>query len=187
VPSLLRGFSAPVVLHYDYTDAQLLHLLAHDSDPFNRWEAGQRLAMRARCRPSPPAGTRRPWCWTTFMQAMRGILRHPTLDAAFKELVLTLPSQTYIAEQLDVVDPQRMHAVREAMRLQLAQALRDDWQWAFETHKDSGAYRPTRCPPGRRALAGLALSHAVPGRPSMAAAHDVWPGKAYQRFKTRPT
>jgi aminopeptidase N len=51
---------------------------------------------------------------------MRGVLRHPTLDAAFKELVLTLPSETYIAEQLDVVDPQRIHAVREAMREQLA-------------------------------------------------------------------
>jgi aminopeptidase N len=51
-----------------------------------------------------------------YVEAMRGVLRHPTLDAAFKELVLTLPSETYIAEQLDVVDPQRIHAVREAMR-----------------------------------------------------------------------
>ena len=54
------------------------------------------------------------------IDAMRGVLRHPGLDAAFKELVLTLPSETYIAEQLDVVDPQRIHAVREAMREQLA-------------------------------------------------------------------
>jgi aminopeptidase N len=51
------------------------------------------------------------------------VLRHPALDAAFKELVLTLPSETYIAEQLDIVDPQRIHAVREAMREQLARAL----------------------------------------------------------------
>ena len=54
---------------------------------------------------------------------MRSVLRDPTLDAAFKELVLTLPSETYIAEQLEVVDPQRVHAVREAMRAQLAAAL----------------------------------------------------------------
>ena len=59
-----------------------------------------------------------------FIDAMRAVLRHPTLDAAFKELVLTLPSETYIAEQLDVVDPQRIHAVREAMREQLACELR---------------------------------------------------------------
>ena len=50
VPSILRGFTAPVVLEFDYTDAQLLHLLAHDSDPFNRWEAGQRLAVTRRQR-----------------------------------------------------------------------------------------------------------------------------------------
>jgi aminopeptidase N len=48
VPSLLRGFSAPVILDYDYSDQQLLALLAHDTDPFNRWEAGQRLAPAAR-------------------------------------------------------------------------------------------------------------------------------------------
>jgi aminopeptidase N len=73
---------------------------------------------------------------------MRGVLRHPTLDAAFKELVLTLPSETYIAEQLDVVDPQRVHAVREAMRLQLALALQTTGKWAYEHHQDTGAYRP---------------------------------------------
>ena len=50
VPSILRGFSAPVILDFDYTDAQLLTLLANDTDPFNRWEAGQRLAPARRAR-----------------------------------------------------------------------------------------------------------------------------------------
>jgi aminopeptidase N len=112
---------------------------------------------------------------------MRSVLRHPTLDAAFKELVLTLPSETYIAEQLDVVDPQRIHAVREAMRSQLATALAEDWQWAFEAHHDNGAYRPDTVASGRRALAGMALAQLC------LAARDnttsVWPGKTYQRFK----
>jgi aminopeptidase N len=179
VPSLLRGFSAPVILDYDYTDAQLLALLAHDTDPFNRWEAGQRLALRrAAAFVAPGAG---PVALDdAYVQAMRGILRHPTLDAAFKELVLTLPAETYIAEQLDVVDPQRIHAVREAMRLQLAQALHDDWAWAFDTHRDNGAYRPTRCP-AAAALAGLAL--ATCAWPRARPGDTVWPGKAYQRFK----
>ncbi|MBL8339654.1 MAG: aminopeptidase N [Rhodoferax sp.] len=183
VPSLLRGFSAPVVLQYDYTDAQLLHLLAHDSDPFNRWEAGQRLAMRATLQ-AIAAGGNAPALGDDFLQALRGILRHPTLDAAFKELVLTLPSQTYIAEQLTVVDPQQVHAVREAMRLQLARALRDDWQWAWETHKDSGAYRPDPVSSGRRALSGMALSMLCLDAVHGGEAQDVWPGRAYQRFKT---
>ena len=116
-----------------------------------------------------------------YVEAMRTVLRHATLDAAFKELVLTLPGETYIAEQLDVVDPQRVHAVRESMREQLAQALAPDWEWAYEAHKDSGAYRPDPVSSGRRALAGLALTQLCLA--ARASGDTVWPGKAYQRFK----
>ena len=182
VPSILRGFSAPVVLQHAYTDAELLTLLAHDSDAFNRWEAGQRLALRLALAaiqadgdvPTKPLDS-------AYMDAMRAVLQAPQLDAAFKELVLTLPSETYIAEQLDMVDPQRIHAMREAMRLQLATALQTDWAHTFETHHDNGAYRPDPVSSGRRALVGLAL-HML----CLAARHSgdpVWPGKAYQRVK----
>ncbi|WP_300661964.1 aminopeptidase N [Hydrogenophaga sp.] len=182
VPSLLRGFSAPVVLDCHYTDAQLLTLLAFDPDPFNRWEAAQRLALRRALMaiqsggdvPSLPLDD-------AYLDAMRDVLRHPTLDAAFKELVLTLPSESYVAEQLDEVDPQRVHAVREAMRAQLAQALQADWAWAFDANKDNGAYRPDPVSTGRRALAGMALTMlCLDARTSGDA---VWPGRAYQRFK----
>jgi aminopeptidase N len=183
VPSILRGFSAPVILDFDYSDEQLLTLLAHDPDPFNRWEAAQRLAVNRAVafigQPGQFAGDIR--LDGPYLEAMRTSLRHPTLDAAFKELVLTLPGETYIAEQLEVVDPQRIHAVREAMREQLAQALSDDWAWAYEAHRENGAYRPDPVSSGRRALAGLALTHLC-----LAARHSrdtVWPGKAYQRFK----
>jgi aminopeptidase N len=182
VPSILRGFSAPVVLDADYTDTQLLSLLAHDTDAFNRWEAGQRLALRlalAAIRADGPV-TNEPLD-AAYLNAMRDVLRHPTLDAAFKELVLTLPSETYIAEQLDVVDPQRIHAVRETMREQLAGALQADWAWAFDAHQDNGAYRPDPVSTGRRALAGLALTMLCLA--ARASGDAVWPGKAYQRFK----
>jgi aminopeptidase N len=179
VPSLLRGFSAPVILEYDFSDQQLLALLAHDTDPFNRWEAAQRLATgRALTFIRSETGVQLD---APYLDAMRTVLRHPTLDAAFKELVLTLPAETYIAEQLDVVDPQRIHAVREAMREQLAQALLPDWEWAYEAHRESGAYSPDPGSSGRRALAGLALTHlCLAARSSRDA---IWPGKAYQRFK----
>jgi aminopeptidase N len=180
VPSLLRGFSAPVVLDYDYTDAELLTLLAHDSDAFNRWEAGQRLALR-RALAAIAGGDAAQALDSAYIEAMRAVLRHPTLDAAFKELVLTLPSETYIAEQLDVVDPQRIHAVREAMRLQLATALQADWEWAYTTHSDNGGYSPDATSAGRRALAGMALANLC-----LWATHSgdaVWPGKTLQRFK----
>ncbi len=185
VPSILRGFSAPVLLDFAYSDAELLTLLAHDSDPFNRWEAGQRLALRSAVQLVRRAGslpTQSPALLDpAFITAMRAVLRHPTLDAAFKELVLTLPSETYIGEQLDEVDPQRIHAVREAMRSQMANALVADWQWAFEASRKQGAYRPDAVSAGRRALAGLALTNlCLAARDS---GDDVWPGKAYQCFK----
>ena len=182
VPSLLRGFSAPVVLEHDYTDAQLLALLANDSDPFNRWEAGQRLVLRRALAAIATPGPVNPMPLDrAVIDALRAVLRHDTLDAAFKELVLTFPSETYISEQLEVVDPQRVHAVREAMRQQLATALHDDWAWALDTHSDNGGYRPDPRSAGRRALCGLALTMLCLG--ARASGDAVWPGKAYQRFK----
>ncbi|MEO8250439.1 MAG: aminopeptidase N [Burkholderiales bacterium] len=183
VPSILRGFSAPVVLDFDYTDEQLLTLLAHDSDPFNRWEAGQRLALRHAISmiATDDQSTGGGGLKSSYFEALRKVLRDPKLDAAFKELALTLPSESYIAEQLEQVDPQRIHAVREAMREQLATALAVDWQWAWETHQDNGAYRPAPQPAGRRALAGLALANLCLA--ARASGDTVWPGKTYQRFK----
>ncbi len=186
VPSLLREFSAPVLLEAHLSDADQLLLLAHDSDAFNRWEAGQRLALNralAFIRSGADAA-HNPVLDEAFIQAMREVLRHPELDAAFKELALTLPSESYIAEQLDEVDPQQVHAVREAMRQQMALALQADWQWAYTQHRVQGAYSPDALSVGRRALSGMALTMLC-----IAARHSgdaVWPGKAYQAFKDAP-
>jgi aminopeptidase N len=189
VPSLLRTFSAPVVLDCAYTEAELLALLAHDSDAFNRWEAGQRLLLQIAINliaddalPISAGGQfEQEQLPLALLQALRAVLRHPQLDAAFKELVLTLPSESYIAEQLAQVDPQRIHAVREALRTELAQRLHADWAWAYEAHQANGAYRPDAASSGRRALAGLALSMLCLAARS--SGDGVWPGKAYQRFK----
>ena len=189
VPSLLRGFSAPVMLDYDFSDTDLLNLLAHDTDPFNRWEAGQRLGMRiALAAIANPALTtnaqgeiEQSILPPAFVQAMRDVLRNPSLDAAFKDLVLTLPSEGYIAEQLEEADPQRIHAVREAMRAELASSLHADWIWAFEEHQTPGAYSPDAASAGRRSLAGHALHMlCLAARKS---GDTLWPGKTYQRFK----
>ena len=182
VPSILRGFSAPVTLDIDYSDADLLHLLAHDSDAFNRWEAGQRLMLRyalATLNAGAPALASRPLT-EPCVSALRAVLRNPDLDPAFKELVLTLPSETYIAEQLDVVDPQRVHAVREAMRAQLAADLYADWEWVFETHQDTGNYKPDPLSAGRRGLTGLALSQLCLAADEKGDA--PWPLAAMRRF-----
>jgi len=179
VPSLLRHFSAPVTLVDGLHDADLLVLLAHDPDAFNRWEAGQRLALQrllTAIRNEAPLQLD-----TAFTGAMRDVLRHPALDAAFKAQVLTPPSETYIAEQLESVDPQRIHAAREAMVLQLAQALHGDWEWAWEAHQVAGPYTSAPEPAGRRALANLAL--AMLCLDATARGDVLWQGRAYQRFK----
>lgn len=179
VPSLLRGFSAPVSLTDGLTDDDLLVLLQHEPDPFNRWEAGQRLAMNRML--AAVAGGGPIVLDAPFVDAMRGVLRHDQLDPAFKELVLTLPGETWVAEQLAEVDPQRIHVVHEAMRLQLAQALHDDWVWAWEQHQVRGAYRPEPVAAGKRALANLAL--AMLCLEATQRGDAVWQGRAYQRFK----
>ena len=192
VPSILRNFSAPVVLEFAYTDTQLLHLLKHDSDPFNRWEAGQRLAVTqalAAITSVAEKATNTPTdvLNDAYLTAMRDVLAHPTLDAAFKALVLTLPSETYLADQLTVVDPQQIHSVRESMRLQLATALATDWEAVFEAHQDTGTYTPDVVSSGRRALTGMALTHlclATQAGPSTGAGHtSEWPARTLQRFK----
>ncbi len=109
------------------------------------------------------------------------MLRDEALDPAFKALALTPPSETYIAEQLASIDPQRIHAVREQWRALMAEQLHDDWVWAFEHHQVKAGYQPLPAQAGPRALANLALSllclHAV------RTGDAVWQGRAYQRFK----
>ncbi|MCL4737933.1 MAG: aminopeptidase N [Burkholderiaceae bacterium] len=179
VPSLLRGFSAPVILDDALDDDALRVLLAHDGDAFVRWEAGQRLALRRMLAALPAGASDR--LDDAFVDAMRAVLRHDTLDPAFKALALTLPGEAYVAEQAEPFDPLRIHAVRESMRDQLAHALADDWAWAWDAHQVREGYAPTPDQAGRRALANLALAMQV--RRAERTGDPVWPGRAYQRVK----
>ncbi|WP_189355638.1 aminopeptidase N [Undibacterium squillarum] len=160
VPSLLRNFSAPVVLHFDYSDAQLAHLLAHDSDPFNRWEAGQRLATRRLVKLTQAVQAGEALALDEmFLEALRNTLNDTTLDPAFRELVLTLPSELVIAEEFDEVDPQAIHTARQYARAAISDALRGDLLTAYENNLTPGAYSPDAEPAAKRALKNLALSY----------------------------
>ena len=179
VPSLLRGFSAPVHLEPGLTDEQRLVLLAHDSDPFTRWEAGQQLVLgrllEAITRDQAPVLDE------ALRSALQATLRHPTLDPAFKALVMRPPSEAYIAELLDTVDPQRIHRVCEQWLALLAEHLHADWAQTWEQNQVAEGYHPGPAQAGRRALANKALRmlclHAV------RTDDPVWQGRAYQRFK----
>jgi aminopeptidase N len=180
VPSVLRDFSAPVLLDDGLSDADRMVLLAHDTDQFNRWESGQRLALSQLV--AAIAGGAPLRLSDDYVAAMRDLLRDPALDPAFKELVLTPPSETYVAESLTIpVDPQRVHAVCEAMHDELAARLADDWAAAFESHQVHEGYSPDGHQSARRALANLALAMLV--RHAARSGDAVWQGKAYQRFK----
>ncbi|MGL4667058.1 MAG: DUF3458 domain-containing protein, partial [Saezia sp.] len=178
-PSLLRNFSAPVRLITQLDDASYIKLLQHDTDSFNRWEAAQQLAL-----------TRLLHFVTddipvqiddAFVQVLRGILQDPTLDGNFKALLLTLPSESYVAEHLSTMNPQRIHLVRESMLDQLAEILRDDWIQVFEDNHASQDHALTQKSMGMRALTNLALSYIL--RTKTASDHGIWEGKTYQRFK----
>ena len=178
VPSLLRGFSAPVLLDDGLGDAELLTLLAHDTDAFNRWEAGQRLAVDRIVRAVRGDGALR--LDDTYVDALRRVLTDPSLDPSFKALALQPPAEAFLAEMVDAVDPQRIHAACEAWRSQVAHRLRDDWAAAFESHAVTEDYRPDGAQRGRRALTNLALSMRV--RHAADAGDPHWPALAARRF-----
>ncbi len=160
VPSLLRGFSAPVELAFDYPDDALAVLAAHDSDPFNRWEAGQRLAMRVivQAVAAIRAG-RAPQYGEAIINACRRVLADASRDPAFAAEALSLPGAAYIAEQLDEVDPEAILAARMGLRRVLATRLQTEFEAALATYTTHGPYSPDPISAGRRALRNLALGY----------------------------
>ncbi len=149
-PSLLRGFSAPVVLSYPYSEEDLLHLMAHDDDPFNRWEAGQRLAASTILEKNGVPSDK-------LIQAARSILSDQ--DPAFSAEALTLPPESSLAEQMDVVDPDRLHESRNSLRRALASSLKDDFVGLKKKLESKAPYSPDAVSMGKRALKNLALSY----------------------------
>ncbi|WP_017774552.1 aminopeptidase N [Paraburkholderia kururiensis] len=160
LPSLLRNFSAPVIVEYDYSNDELAFLLAHDSDPFNRWEAGQRLATRELLALAARAASDAPLTLDDAVVAAFGrVLNDETLSPAFRELALMLPSEAYLAEQMAESNPAAVHTARQFVRRRLAQALKADWLAIYERHRTPGAYQATPEAAGHRALKNLALSY----------------------------
>jgi aminopeptidase N len=159
VPSLLRGFSAPVILDDGLGDDDLLTLLAHDPDAFNRWEAGQRLAVNRLLQAVRDDGVVR--LDETYLDALRRVLDDPALDPSFKALALQPPAEAFLAEMVTPVDPQRIHAACASWRSQVAAHLHDGWTAALDAHDAAAPYRPDVTQRGRRALTNLALAMRV--------------------------
>lgn len=163
VPSLLRDFTAPVILDYGYSDADLIHLLAHDTDAFNRWEAGQRLFGRLILAAADRLGTGAnvtELVWPAqLVLATRRVLTDSNLDLAYKAEVLTLPVESTLAEQMAVVEPENLYLARCSLIRFLAAGLATEFAHLYTMLSPSRAYRPDTASIGQRRLRNLALGY----------------------------
>jgi aminopeptidase N len=149
-----------VNLRFDYAEADLVHLMAHDSDEVNRWEAGQRLALAIVLRgvEAIRAG-RAADVPRAYVDAVGRMLADGARDPAFAAEALVLPSEPYVAEQLDVVDPDAVHAARNVLRREIARSLRAELLAAYRSFEVPGPYSPDAQSAGRRALRNMALGY----------------------------
>ena len=162
VPSLLRNFSAPVKLDMQRTDEQLAFLLAHDTDPFSRWDAGQELATNVMLRliNGHQAG-REPELDEVMIEALAKILRIPELNQALVAEILRLPTEVYLAECMKTVDVDAIHFVRQFIRQTLATRLHDELDTIYRKSTHARPYTFDPASVGQRALANLCLSYLV--------------------------
>src|SRR5690606_15002741 len=142
VPSLLRGFSAPVNLESDLTDADRRFLMAHDPDPFVRWESGQSYALKLMLGLIDGRRAGHPLRLDDGLaDAFARTLADRSQDHAFVAQALTLPSETYVAEQMAEIDVDGIHAVREFLRTALGERLAGTWAEAYHRLRVDEPYR----------------------------------------------
>ncbi len=162
VLSLLRDFSAPVRLNYDASDADLLFLLAHDGDPFNRWEAGNKLLTKylLAAAAQKPAASK---TLQTLIKALGQVLNDPKLDPAFKAMSLVLPSEGELGLAMraagQLIDIDALYAVRKAMVLQIGTTLRDDFQKMHDHLSKLGEQATDGASMNKRSLKNLCLAY----------------------------
>ncbi|MEC8294084.1 MAG: aminopeptidase N [Pseudomonadota bacterium] len=157
-PSILRGFSAPVILERTSSNAERAFLLAHDTDPFNKWEAGRALAraglVEMILNGAAPDGA--------YLDAVLQVLRDDSLDPAFRALALGLPSQDDLAHTLvdqgHTPDPQAIYEALETLKMAMATHMQDVLPRIYAQYQVTEAYQPDAEQSGARSLANAALS-----------------------------
>ena len=166
VASLLRGFSAPVHLDFEQSDAELAHLMAHDSDSFNRWEAGQRLATRALLAGIVAGGEGVDWIPPALVAAYARILVDAStkqVDPAFAAEALVLPPEQVLAEEVaaqgKTIDPDAIHRARQQLRRHLATSLHEAFDGLWQSLAPTEVYAPEGGQIGRRALRNACLAY----------------------------
>ncbi|WXL24414.1 aminopeptidase N [Ectopseudomonas mendocina] len=175
LPSLLRGFSAPVKLSFPYSRDQLMFLMQHDADGFNRWEAGQQLSVQVlqdliaqQQRGEQMVLDQR------LVTALRSVLENDSLDQAMVAEMLSLPGEGYLIEISEVADVDAIHAAREFAREQLSAELFDLLWQRYQRNRElsrNSAYVAQAEHFARRSLQNIALSYLMlSGKPDVLAA-----------------
>jgi len=175
LPSLLRGFSAPVKLSFPYNRDQLMFLMQHDTDGFNRWDAGQQLSVQvlqeliAQYQAGKPLDMDQ-----RLVTALSTVLADESLDQAMVAEMLSLPGEAYLTEISDVADVDAIHGAREFARLQLADKLSDSLWKRYQANRAISKATPYVAEAehfARRALQNIALSYLMlVGKPEVLAA-----------------
>lgn len=165
IPSLLRQFSAPVIIEFDRSDADLTLLTQHDTDPFARWEAGQELATRQLLTlVQAYSDGAEPETSPDFVETWRSLLKDTSLTPAYKARVLSLPSQKELLEKTSPMDPHGVVRAIRALRAELGKTLADQWLDVYHATQDTRtAYQPDPLSSGQRALKNLALNYLMAG------------------------
>ncbi len=158
VPSVLRGFSAPVRLEMDRSPAELAFLMAHDEDAFNRWDAGEKLALSLLVEAvAAPQSIGQSAGAAQYAEAWGRVLGDETLDGSLRALAITLPSEKVIAQELAVIDPDAIHDARERLGQRLAAAHAGRLWSLYAALAPSGPYRHERSQIDRRRLRNAVL------------------------------
>ncbi len=164
VLSFLRRFSAPVRVEPFHSRKELAFLLAHDTDLFNHWNAASQLAesIILETVQTLQAG-QTPLLDPFFVEAVSTHLKQSAGDKALLALALQLPSETYLAQQMVVIDPDTLHVGREFVRSELARIFSRDFLHLYEENDETGSYQISSEAMGKRALKNVALSYLMAG------------------------
>ena len=165
VLSLNRGFTAPVRIEAELAEEERAFLMAHDSDPFARWEAGQQYATRLMLSMIEDVRAGRdPRLDARFVVALKAILEDGSLDKAFAALAVTLPGEGYLADQMETVDIEGIHAARDTLQRAVAAGLGDLLRATYRANRTQAPFSPDAAQAGERALKNAALAYlAAPG------------------------
>lgn len=164
VPSLLREFSAPVKLDYPYSDQQLTFLMQHARNEFARWDAAQSLLAIYIKHNVAKHQHKQPLSLPLHVvDAFRAVLLDKQLDPALAAQILTLPSESEIAELFTIIDPEAIAAVHEAIACCLAKEMADEWFAVYHANKTVD-YRVVHGDIAKRALRNVCLGYLALGQ-----------------------